>query len=113
MHAEWGRMGLGGGDKPFSIVFPGIAKPSQVRDWIVARGIRTLNAGGELAALPGRCSGGSRESRRRDGLISLATRRGNLHRGGPASSAALSEGRNWATGVATPKWLRSIVPAAT
>ena len=32
--------------KPFLIVYRGTTRPSQVRDWIVAKGIRTLNVAG-------------------------------------------------------------------
>ena len=40
--------------KPFLIVYHGITKPSQVRDWIVAGGFRTLNvAGNRESTSPG------------------------------------------------------------
>ena len=36
--------------KPFLIVHDGIATPGEVRDWIVAQGIRTLNVVGDRAS---------------------------------------------------------------
>ena len=36
--------------KPFLIVYQGATTPGEVRDWIVAKGIRTLNVAGDRAS---------------------------------------------------------------